>query len=343
VADARIGGRAGHPLARFPAARAGDAVERRLNLIGDFRNLPIHVAHNLYREMAGDPEDYDRFARKSFDCCWHHYTACPNSCVLIIHKYCDLLIFIAVEICKNLRIDPHYMIVHFLGAFAFLTILPVRMPPAHLPGRAFAYFPLVGLVIGVVISGIASVQFVARDMSAFLALAAWVILTGGLHLDGFGDSCDGLLATTTPQRRLEIMKDPRAGTYAVVGLSLLLLGKWLALRAAPPLLLMLPPVMGRWALALAAYSFPYARASGVGAYFREGLERTQVFSATAFAGMIALVFGWPVLLVVLVAPITVFMAGRWASARLGGALTGDVYGAICELTELLCLVILSMM
>jgi adenosylcobinamide-GDP ribazoletransferase len=233
------------------------------------------------------------------------------------------------------------MLADLLAAFAFLTILPIRAVSTNPPGRVFAYFPLVGLVIGAVVGAVASIQFLSRDVAAFLALTIWAILTGGLHLDGFGDSCDGLLATTTPERRLEIMKDPRAGAFAVVGLALLLLGKWVALREVPPLLLVLPPVMGRWAMALAAYFYPYARASGVGAHFREGLGRAQIVAATALAGIIVTPFGWPLWLVALVAPITVFIVGRWAASRLGGGLTGDVYGALCELTELLCLIALS--
>jgi adenosylcobinamide-GDP ribazoletransferase len=233
------------------------------------------------------------------------------------------------------------MLADLLASFAFLTILPIQIASANPPGRIFVYFPLVGLVIGAVVAGVASIQFLSRDMAAFLALAVWVALTGGLHLDGFGDSCDGLLATTTPERRLEIMTDPRAGAYAVVGLSLLVLGKWVALREVAPLLLILAPVMGRWALSLAAYAFPYARSSGAGAYFRDGFGRAQVIPATALAVAFALAYGWPVMLVALVAPVTVLIAGRWAASRLGGGLTGDVYGALCELTELICLVVLS--
>ncbi len=233
------------------------------------------------------------------------------------------------------------MLADLLAAFAFLTIIPIRIASSEQPGRIFAYFPFVGLVIGAAVSLVASFQFLSRDVTAFLALAIWAALTGGLHLDGFGDSCDGLLAMTTPERRLEIMKDPRAGAYAVAGLALLLLGKWVALREIAPLLLVLPPVMGRWAMGLAAYFYPYARASGVGAHFREGLGRAQIVAATAFTGIIVALLGWPLLLIVLVAPITVIVVGRWAAARLGGGLTGDVYGALCELTELLCLVALS--
>jgi adenosylcobinamide-GDP ribazoletransferase len=137
------------------------------------------------------------------------------------------------------------------------------------------------------------------------------------------------------------MQDPRAGAYAVVGLVLLLLGKWVALREVTPLLLVFPPVMGRWAMVLAAYAYPYARDSGTGAYFREGLGRMEVLVATVAALLMAVIAGWPVLLIVVVAPLTVLIVGRWAAFRLGGGLTGDVYGALCELTELVCLMALS--
>lgn len=239
------------------------------------------------------------------------------------------------------------MLADLRTAFAFLTVLPVGYPEGSQPGRTFAYFPLVGLLIGLVTAGVASINFLHADVVAFLALAAWVVLTGGLHLDGFGDSCDGLLATVAPERRLEIMKDPRAGSWAVVGLVLLLLGKYVTLRQLHPLWLIMPPVLGRWAMAMAAYAFPYARSSGMGAYFRQGLERMQIIIATVISLVIVLILSAlnplrPILwLIVIIPPLAVVMVGRWAAGRLGGGLTGDVYGALCELTELLCLIGLS--
>jgi adenosylcobinamide-GDP ribazoletransferase len=227
-------------------------------------------------------------------------------------------------------------------AFAFLTVLPVGYPEGGRPGRMFAYTPLVGLVVGAAVSAVMSVTFLPGDLVAFLALLAWVALTGGLHLDGFGDSCDGLLAAVEPARRLEIMKDSRAGSWAVAGLAMLLLGKWVALRGvAPATLLILPPVTGRWAMTLAAWGFGYARKEGFGAYFRDGLGRAQVLAATAMTCGIAVFFGWAGLLALAVGPVVALVVGRWAAGRLGGGLTGDVYGALCELTELLCLVVLN--
>src|SRR5258708_20357268 len=126
-----------------------------------------------------------------------------------------------------------------------------------------------------IVAIVTSIRVLPGDLIAFLALFTWVALTGGLHLDGLADSCDGLLATVTPERRLEIMKDPRAGSWAVAGIALLLLGKWIALRDVQPALLILPPVLGRWAMVLAAAGFPTARTSGLAPPFPQGLAPSQ--------------------------------------------------------------------
>jgi adenosylcobinamide-GDP ribazoletransferase len=223
------------------------------------------------------------------------------------------------------------------GAFAFLTVFPLDLDfSSRKPGWIFSYFPLVGLFIGGCLYGLARLLTLSPSMEAWLILLVWVVLTGGLHLDGLGDSCDGLLAVAAPERRLEIMKDPRTGSWGVIGLCLLLLGKWAALSEADPRDVLLCPIMGRWAMVLAAKFFGYARpsGSGTGRYFRQGLGWPQVLGASALAIASALLIN-P--LVVLVPPLIVLVIGKWAARRLGGGLTGDAYGALCELTELACL------
>ncbi|MDX2163455.1 MAG: adenosylcobinamide-GDP ribazoletransferase [bacterium] len=227
------------------------------------------------------------------------------------------------------------------AAFSFLTILPFGYGvAARPPGYSFSAYPVVGLVIGLALAATASLSPLPPHVTAFLVLVAWVIVTGGLHLDGFGDSCDGLLATTPPERRLAIMKDPQAGSWAVIGLILLLLGKWTLIQTVPPLLLVIPPIIGRWAMVIAVYAFPYARASGLGAYFRDGLSRTQVIIASGIALCGVLAAGRslpPVVIAFGTGAFTIGLVGSWAARRLGGGITGDVYGALCELIELGCL------
>jgi adenosylcobinamide-GDP ribazoletransferase len=234
-------------------------------------------------------------------------------------------------------------------ALAFLTILPVGQTETQQPGRSFAYFPLVGLLIGLLLAAVAAGlgPSLGADAAAFGVLVAWVVITGGLHLDGLGDACDGLLASVEPARRLEIMKDPRTGSWAVIGLVLVLLGKWVLLQDLPAVSLIAIPVTGRWVMVLVAYAFPYARSGGLGGYFRQGLGRWQALIASlttiiVLAGLAAIIQAL-LLLALLLMPLIMGLVGMWASRRLGGGLTGDVYGALCELTELMSLFLLQVL
>ncbi|MYD08646.1 MAG: adenosylcobinamide-GDP ribazoletransferase [Chloroflexi bacterium] len=231
------------------------------------------------------------------------------------------------------------MLADIRAAFAFLTILPTGSPSGRRRGWAIAFFPLVGLCIGALLVAIATHSPFDRDLSAFLILLVWVAITGGLHLDGFGDSCDGLLAAVAPEERRRIMRDPRAGMWAVAGTTLLLLGKWLAIRAAPAELLILAPVLGRWALVLAAYAFPAASEISLAAAFRDGLGRLQVITAALW--LVILLTNVELLALAVGCSGFSLAFGWWAARRLGGGLSGDVYGAVCELTELLSLLALA--
>lgn len=229
-------------------------------------------------------------------------------------------------------------------AVGFLTVLPAPQVP-YQPGalgRAGRWFPAVGLLLGALLIGghwLLS-QLFPPLVTAGLTVTLWAGLTGGLHLDGVADCCDGLLAATTRERRLEIMRDPRTGAFAVVGLVLLLLLKVTALAALPTATapLLLAPTWARWLLLWVARQ-PLARPSGLGADFAAGLSsRSQ---------------GWALivpLLVLLSAPtfqtcgavvaavgVTWFII-RVAHKRLGGV-TGDVYGLVVELSELSILLI----
>ncbi len=221
-------------------------------------------------------------------------------------------------------------------AISFLTILPVGMPNTTQVGRSFAWYPLVGVMIGGGLMAIAMLP-ISEQTRAWLGVVAWVILTGGLHLDGFGDTCDGLFASVPLERRREIMKDPRTGTWAVVGLILLLLGKLVGLQALrSPWLWVLPPLMGRWAMVLAVQFFP-SNSTGLGAYFRTGfLPRHTVFATVCMVAGLGVVTALTGPAVWVVLPLTLGLTlgiGRMAQRRLGG-LNGDVYGFLCEVVEL---------
>lgn len=237
----------------------------------------------------------------------------------------------------------------FLRAIGLLTVLPVRprWDERTEPGRVMAFYPLVGALIGGVLAGL---FYLLREtrlpetsplLLAALVLTAWAGITGGLHLDGWADCCDALFVPVSRERRLEILHDPRLGSFGAIGLVLLLVVKLAAIQgviASPARLsvLVIVPTAARWALVLAAQAFPLARPDGMAATFRRGLGAREVAIATAtvllVAAVAAALTGSRGLVALVVAPLAMLVVASLAAGRLGG-LTGDVYGAIVETAE----------
>jgi len=172
-------------------------------------------------------------------------------------------------------------------------------------------------------------------VTAILVLAAWLLLTRALHFDGFLDTCDGLFGGFTPERRLEIMRDSRVGAFGVAGGGLLLLAKYAALVSLQGLSgLVFAPVLGRWVLSIAIFAYPYAREKGLGRDMKDNVRWPQVILATVVAVIVAwLLAGWMGLLAFALAGIVLWLGAGFVLRRIPG-LTGDSYGALCELTEL---------
>ena len=249
----------------------------------------------------------------------------------------------------------------FLVALSFLTAIPVRAQstgPDDL-GRAAAWFPVVGLLLGVILS---LAQWVLAQMfppllAAALVVALWALLTGGLHLDGLADCGDGLLAAASPARRLEIMRDSRMGAFGGLALGLFLILKVAAAAALssralfailPPLLnappawlpfgpLVVAAVAARWLILLVARQ-PAARPGGLGDLFAAGLNVRSLVIAGIVALAVALLGGWRAWVAVAAAHGVAWLAVRLARSRLGGV-TGDVLGLSVELGELTVLLV----
>ncbi len=230
----------------------------------------------------------------------------------------------------------------FGGALSLLSIIPVPrflwVRDGWQAGRAMIWFPLVGWIVGVLIYGIFRLSglIFSPAMTAVLTLIAWVVLTGGLHLDGLIDSCDALCATVSLERRLEIMKDPRAGSFGVIGAGMILLAKFAALLSLKnPTMLLIIPMLARLVMLYPMLHYPSARQGGMSNSYREGARRVWL----ALLWLIPMIL-YPIsLLYIPIAIIIVILFSRWAARRLGSGLTGDVYGASCELLETLCLMI----
>ena len=234
-----------------------------------------------------------------------------------------------------------------LTAFQFLTIFPAvihRSFTAQELGRAVGFFPLVGLALGGILYGMEvglRLIFPVQVVAIFV-LAAWLLLTRALHFDGFLDTCDGLFGGFTPERRLEIMRDSRVGAFGVAGGGMLLLAKYAAIVSLPHLSgLLLAPVLGRWAVSIAIFAYPYARENGLGRDMKDNVRWPQVILATGVAILTAWLFaGWTGLLAFAIAGVVLLLGASFILRRIPG-LTGDSYGALCELVELAVLMIFT--
>ncbi|EKT4466867.1 adenosylcobinamide-GDP ribazoletransferase [Pseudomonas putida] len=228
-------------------------------------------------------------------------------------------------------------------ALQFLSSLPVRLPGMPEPrqvGRSLLYYPLVGLLFGVVL-WLAShlLQGTAAPLHAALLLTLWVVLSGALHLDGLADSADAWLGGFGDRERtLRIMKDPRSGPIAVVTLVLVLLLKfcalWVLVEQGAGASLVLAPVVGRAALLGLFMGTPYVRPGGLGQALADHLPKVAaawVLAGTSLAAV--LLGGWQVFGVLLLA-VLVFAWGRRLMCRRLGGTTGDTAGALLELVEL---------
>ena len=170
----------------------------------------------------------------------------------------------------------------FWIALQFLSSLPISLPGMPQPralGRSLLYYPLVGLLFGVLLWGLnALLADTPLLLHAALLLTAWVLLSGGLHLDGLADSADAWLGGFGDRERtLTIMKDPRSGPIAVVALVLVLLLKFCALLALieqqHSVALLIVPLIGRSALLGVFLTTPYVRAGGLGQALADHLPR----------------------------------------------------------------------
>ncbi|MFP5304794.1 MAG: adenosylcobinamide-GDP ribazoletransferase [Gammaproteobacteria bacterium] len=234
-------------------------------------------------------------------------------------------------------------------AVQFLTRLPLRLAAAPTPqqqAQALLWYPLVGALLGVVLSLAALVLTTAPDLlGATLLLVLWAFMTGALHLDGLADSADAWAGGHgDAARSLAIMKDPAAGPAAVVVLVLVLLLKLAALSvliARSPALIILAPLLARAAVPALFLTTRYVRANGLGAAMAKHLPRRAALLVVAAAAGLVLLAGWSGARALLAAALAFGFVRTLAQRRIGG-FTGDVAGALIEIVETAVLLALAM-
>ena len=232
-------------------------------------------------------------------------------------------------------------------AFQFLTILPWPRVQVRHPedlGGSMAFYPIVGAALGAIMVGVyvvGSEVFPDGVLRAALVVLL-IILTGGLHLDGFADVCDGFYAGQSQADALRIMKDPHLGTMAVVGIISVVIMKVVLLSHLPAALvcsaLLIFPAISRGGMVWGMRMAPYARPEGgTGEAFFQTLGPRPVWMATALLGVWVVLFaGWPALILLGLAVGATRLFVGYCDWRIGG-MTGDTLGALNELLEVLTL------
>lgn len=240
----------------------------------------------------------------------------------------------------------------FQDAVAFLTVIPAPCPllgpdPSQKMGRAMAWFPAVGALIGGLGTGVVSLTdgWWPGSICAAAGLAAMTWITGGLHLDGYADTVDGLAGGRSAAERLEIMRDSRLGTMAAAALVFLLGLKWMAIQTAQLTGLIQGLVaagaLSRWAMVLSARYFSYVPGrEGLGRLVAGRKENGPWVAATLTALALSICcFGpWIGLSALALAAALAWGLNRFFTRQLGG-ITGDTMGAISECTELAVLLV----
>ena len=189
----------------------------------------------------------------------------------------------------------------FLVGLQFLTRIHIARQTvwtADAFGRSTRFFPLVGLVLGIcyALAAWLLVYFIGmRTLTAVLLLILPLLLTGGLHADGFMDTADGVFSGRERERKLEIMKDSRVGSFGVVSFVLLMFLQFALLLDIHPFLLVpalfIMPIIGRMAMVLAVSCFPYARADGMGKTFADMADRGTVAIAAVTTSVLVIPIG----------------------------------------------------
>lgn len=235
-----------------------------------------------------------------------------------------------------------------LAPMTLLTSLPVaRLRRQAMDDAGYGLFPLVGLLIGALLLGLDALARLALPTAASSAIVtvALAAATGALHLDGLADSADGLFGGRDREQRLAIMADPRNGAFGFVAVAALLLLKWSALIPLDGWLrggaLLVVPALARWAVLPVALIFPPARHEGMAAQLQNAMRWPHAALGGAIALGLSLAVFWPLGAVLLAPAGAVAGALGWYATRRLGGVTGDILGAVVELSEAALLLVIA--
>lgn len=229
-------------------------------------------------------------------------------------------------------------------AFSWLTVLPLRVDDVDrkAAGRAIAWTPVVGVVLGAFVVGVLkllAISNISALVAGFLVVGVVALSTRGMHLDGLADVADGLGCYGPPERALKVMKDGGAGPFGVVSLIVVLGAQAAALPQAHWGVVLLAFATSRAAFGICCmHGVPAARPEGLGALVAGTQHPLMVIGTWVALAAAAVPLGWRAVVAVVIAFALVWGLVKHTGKRFGG-ITGDVLGAAAEIALLAVLVI----
>lgn len=227
---------------------------------------------------------------------------------------------------------------NFISAIQFITILPVGRTGTFNPPKMIPYFPMVGLALGglTAVFDMVAVNLWSKPVASLLDVIFLALLTGAFHIDGLGDTADGLLGQRSKKKTLEIMKDSRLGTMGLVAIVFGLSIKWAGITGLDShrsVWLILVPAYARCGMLFGMRLLDYGRpAGGTGLeFFREKLGFSTFWGLLVMVACsvwlgrqaLGLNLGFGVITAAII----------WYYKRRIGCITGDMLGAMTEITE----------
>ena len=225
-----------------------------------------------------------------------------------------------------------------IAALQFLTIIPLGKSAIYDPKGMVPFFPVVGIIIGGLLSvfDYIALKFWPEPVTAILDVVFLVVITAALHLDGLGDTADGVFGHRSRETALTIMKDSRIGVMGLVAIVCTLAVKWggiMHLNEHRMLLLVLVPAYSRSAMIFGIRFLEYGRPeSGTGYDLFDGPTKLPAFQWLLIPVILSVFLGWKgVRLNIIFALITAIIIIYYKKRM--GCITGDMLGAMTEVTE----------
>ncbi len=241
------------------------------------------------------------------------------------------------------RLVSDYMWRPWVSTLRTLTVIPIwGNDTAHFC-RTLLFFPYAGAIIAAILwlvwYGCGIVPSMPVDICALILLGTGIVITGGIHVDGFGDIADGIGARHNPEKMLQVMKDSRLGSFGVMAVVMLLLVKWRVYTfvfAGHPEAVFAAIIVARCVQALVLALIPYTpyKTNGMGGAFtcRGWLSWLTVLHSCAIMFAVGLLWGVEIWACSLAALCVSGCMLLWIWRYLRG-ITGDCVGAINETCE----------